>query len=67
MKPDTLARAKEIIAEIQADCENDVQKMEGKPFTGAEVAAIIGETLGLIHGLAGVVEKLLEEFPDAGD
>lgn len=60
MKPEVVARCKEIISDVRNDCELDAVKLDGRPITGDELATIFSETIGMIHGLAGVVEKILE-------
>lgn len=57
----TKARAREILTEIQSDMEADTEKWEGKPLTGQNVAEMMGEVRGTIHGLAGVILRMLEE------
>lgn len=52
-----------ITQEIQRDMEADTARREGQAFTGANVAAALGELAGTIAGLAGVVERLVLMLP----
>lgn len=58
----TKARALAVLTEIQEDLEADNSKWEGQSLTGRNVAVMVAEVRGTIHGLAGVVRKVIEEL-----
>lgn len=55
-------RLLEIVHDVRADCEADAEKIDRTPFTSRGLGERFGETLALIHGLAGVVEALVEQL-----
>lgn len=65
MTAEMKTRVLEVLAEIKTDLETDTAKWEGAALTGANVAVMLGEIRGTIHGLAGVVAKIAEELLDA--
>lgn len=67
IEAERLEKMKWVVAEVKRDCEADVAKREGMPLTGRNVAEALGETCGLIVGLANVLEALLEEVEPRGE
>lgn len=57
----TNQRLLEVVRTIKADAEADANKLERRPFDARNVAEVFGETLALVHGLAGALEVLLVE------
>ena len=49
----------EVCQMIRSDMERDVNKMEGQPFTGRNVAVQFGRQAAAISALARIVEELL--------
>ncbi len=60
MDPAVKARALEILETIGRDLEDDTERWEGATLTGPNVAAMLGEIRGTIHGLTGVVAKIVK-------
>ncbi len=61
MDEKTRTRALEIVREIQTDMAADVVNHDGDPFNGRTLATIHAELAATIAGLAGVIEKILED------
>ncbi|KKM89415.1 hypothetical protein LCGC14_1248820 [marine sediment metagenome] len=57
-------KRREVLQEIAADAEADVNRYEGLPFTGRTVAMIHGEQNAMIASLANIIETLLPEADD---
>lgn len=53
-------RALPMLREMRADIVVDVQRREGLPFTGANVAQALGEVCAQVDALAAVLIALLE-------
>lgn len=51
---------REVIKQIITQCKHDAENLDGRPFTGREVATVFGETLANIYALAKVVEDMIE-------
>jgi hypothetical protein len=59
------ARVMEVMDLIAKDAENDVNEMEGKPFTGRAVSVQFGNVGAMLVALANAVKALVEELvPD---
>lgn len=61
MTPARKARLLSITREIAQDCKDDTDRREGEAFTGANVAAALGETSAMIAVLANIVEEVLRD------
>ena len=54
-------RALATLKTIRQDIEQDVNDMEGKPFTGQEVAKNFGYVRAQLDALARIMQEMLED------
>jgi hypothetical protein len=52
---------REVLQTIVTDCEDDVARMEGRPFTGKVVCETFAELYATVQALAKIVLSLLPE------
>lgn len=48
--------------EVALDAERDASRLDGMPFTGANVARVFGETLAMLAAVAQAVALLAEQL-----
>lgn len=57
--PAALTELRRVTKQIIVDTEKDAARLEGRPFTGREVATVFGETLATVQALAKVTDFIL--------
>ncbi len=63
MTPERARELADVARMVRDDAVNDSARLDGKPFNGAAVAETFGETLAMVHALAGIVIELCEGTP----
>lgn len=61
MTPEKRSAAVSVMQMIQQDVESDTARREGQAFTGANVAAALGEIAAQVQAVARAVELLLTD------
>lgn len=65
LTPEQKQRRREVITEIIADMERDVEEFDGKPLTGKTVAEIHGTLAATVQALAKIVGSVLDELAES--
>ena len=52
----------QVLTMISEDAKKDVEENEGQPFTGHNVATMMGKQNAMIAALANIIKELLKEI-----